>query len=149
MAITNSTLLQKDPTQSFLGQAKRRFKTKKVNFEAINEGSDSSDNELLPKREQNSKDLSKLDKKPLRKRYFTRGLSFSHCDAAPYGSKIYLARRKLPDPWYVILMEVIVVILVVCFAVYCFYFLENVIFHVERFYAHVGHSHAQHQIGQR
>ena len=147
MAISNSSLLHNDSARPLLSQARKRFRTKKVNFENTSGGSESSDNEaLLPKRDSA---FSKLIPTSVRKKYFTRGLSFSHCEAAPYGSKIYLARRKKADPWYIILLEVIAVILTVMFALYCFYYLETVIFHVERFYAHVGHAHSQHQIGQR
>ena len=55
----------------------------------------------------------------------------------------------MQDPWYVTVLEVVIIVSVLCFAVYSYYHIDNVIFHIQRVYAHIGHAHSQHQVGQR
>ncbi len=140
-----------DQEAPLLGTQTRKRKTKRVNFQSTPTNSDSEvEQEKAIRKEPTglTKRLSSKGKKGAIG-YFTRGLSFSHCDAAPYGGKIYLARRKKPDSWFVVVAEIVAVFVVIAFAVYAYHYLENVIFHVERIYAHAGHSQSQHQIGQR
>lgn len=67
----------------------------------------------------------------------------------PEYAKVYLARRKKPDPAYVKIIEALVVIGTILFAIYCYLYFENVHFHAINAYAHLGYSEAQHQVGQR
>ncbi|XP_001627003.2 uncharacterized protein LOC5506291 [Nematostella vectensis] len=67
----------------------------------------------------------------------------------PYGPKVYLARKKKPDPWWVTCIEVAVVVGVLLFFVYMYYYMEHLHFHVVRAYAYVGSSHAQHHLGHK
>ncbi|KXJ10843.1 hypothetical protein AC249_AIPGENE726 [Exaiptasia diaphana] len=50
----------------------------------------------------------------------------------PYGPKVYLARRKKPDPWWVTSIEIAVVIGVLLFFVYMYYYMDHLHFHVIR-----------------
>ncbi|XP_020906461.1 uncharacterized protein LOC110244596 isoform X2 [Exaiptasia diaphana] len=67
----------------------------------------------------------------------------------PYGPKVYLARRKKPDPWWVTSIEIAVVIGVLLFFVYMYYYMDHLHFHVIRAYAYAGSSHAQHHLGHK
>ncbi|ELT97237.1 hypothetical protein CAPTEDRAFT_227108 [Capitella teleta] len=67
----------------------------------------------------------------------------------PYGGKVYLARQKKPDPWWVTTLEIITIIGVVAFCYYAYYYFDNMHFHVAHGYAHLGYSTAQHHVAQR
>ncbi|PAA67981.1 hypothetical protein BOX15_Mlig026715g2 [Macrostomum lignano] len=67
----------------------------------------------------------------------------------PYGGKVFLARRKKPDPWWVTAIEITVLVGTACFAYYAYYYFDHLHFHVTKAYAHMGFKEAQHQIGQR
>ncbi|XP_025113882.1 uncharacterized protein LOC112575945 [Pomacea canaliculata] len=67
----------------------------------------------------------------------------------PYTGKVFLARKKKPDPWYIRVLEAVVIVGAVAAALYCYYYFEHVHFHVTHGYAHLGYSEAQHQVGQR
>ncbi|XP_065656307.1 sel1-repeat-containing protein YbeT [Hydra vulgaris] len=62
----------------------------------------------------------------------------------PYGPKVYLARKKKPDPWWVFALEVFVVVGVLCMFVYMYYYIDHLHTHAARVYAHLGSSDAQH-----
>ncbi|XP_033104603.1 uncharacterized protein LOC117107144 [Anneissia japonica] len=67
----------------------------------------------------------------------------------PYGGKVYLARKKKPDTLLVRFIEASVVIGLVLFIYYAYYHFENLRFNVNHAYAHIGHTHAMHLVGQR
>ncbi|KAL5022433.1 hypothetical protein ScPMuIL_001588 [Solemya velum] len=67
----------------------------------------------------------------------------------PYGGKVYLARRKKPDPWHVRILEGMLLCLTLSFGLYAFFYFENLHFHVTHAYAWMGYDSAQHQVGQR
>ncbi|VDH93957.1 uncharacterized protein LOC143080534 [Mytilus galloprovincialis] len=67
----------------------------------------------------------------------------------PYGGKVYLARKKKPDPLYVRIIEAMVVIGTLLFALYAYYYFDHLHFHVTYAYGWLGYPQAQHQVGQR
>ncbi|KAL3859926.1 hypothetical protein ACJMK2_010108 [Sinanodonta woodiana] len=67
----------------------------------------------------------------------------------PYGGKVYLARRKKPDGWFVTTIEGVVICLTIIFAFYAYFYFDNLHFHITHAYAHLGYPSAQHQVGQR
>ncbi|KAK2192254.1 hypothetical protein NP493_36g06019 [Ridgeia piscesae] len=67
----------------------------------------------------------------------------------PYGGKVYLARRKKPEPLWIRVTEAVVVIGTLSFALYCYFYFDNVHFHITHGYAKLGYAPAQHQVGQR
>ncbi|XP_064611851.1 secretory immunoglobulin A-binding protein EsiB-like [Liolophura sinensis] len=67
----------------------------------------------------------------------------------PYGGKVYLARRKKADPTYVRVLEACMIIGTIAFALYAYFYFDNLHFHVTHGYAHLGYPEAQHQVGQR
>jgi len=67
----------------------------------------------------------------------------------PLSAKIKLARKAHKDPLYVRVLEVLMVIFTLLGGAYCWFYFDNVHFHVTHAYAHMGYDVAQHQIGQR
>jgi len=67
----------------------------------------------------------------------------------PYGPKVYLARKKKADPWWILALEIAVVILVICFFIYMYYYIDHLHYHVTRAYAHIGSSDAQHVLAHK
>lgn len=67
----------------------------------------------------------------------------------PYGPKVYLARKKKPEPWWVLVVEIILVVSVLCFFVYMYYYIDHLHFHVTKAYAHLGSSDAQHVLAHK
>ncbi|XP_074645461.1 uncharacterized protein LOC141901850 [Tubulanus polymorphus] len=67
----------------------------------------------------------------------------------PYGGKVYLARKKKPDPLYIKILEVAVICFTVWLCYYSYYYIDHLQFHVTHAYAHLGFAEAQHQTGQR
>lgn len=67
----------------------------------------------------------------------------------PYGGKVYLARKKKPDPWWVLALEVIAISGAVGLAYYSYFYFENLHYHVTHGYAHLGYSVAQHLVGEK
>ncbi|XP_005103522.1 secretory immunoglobulin A-binding protein EsiB [Aplysia californica] len=67
----------------------------------------------------------------------------------PLKAKLKLARKANEDPTYVRVLEVLMVIFTVVGALYCWFYFDNVHFHVTHAYAHLGYDVAQHQVGQR
>lgn len=67
----------------------------------------------------------------------------------PYGGKVVLAKRKKPESWFVIAVEVAAISFVVFLLYYSYFYFDHLHFHVTRIYAHIGHSHAQHAIGHK
>ena len=67
----------------------------------------------------------------------------------PYGPKVYLARKKKPEPWWVLAIEITIVVSVLCFFVYMYYYIDHLHFHVTRAYAHLGSTDAQHLLGHK
>ncbi|GAB6023715.1 hypothetical protein CHUAL_008474 [Chamberlinius hualienensis] len=67
----------------------------------------------------------------------------------PFEGKVVLAKEKKPDGWLMIILQVGIL----CFCLVLLYFSFNrpelLQFYVTWFYAHLGHSHAQHLIGQK
>ncbi|XP_078688889.1 uncharacterized protein LOC144920543 isoform X2 [Branchiostoma floridae x Branchiostoma belcheri] len=63
--------------------------------------------------------------------------------------KVYLARRKKPDPWWVTALEVLVILFVVGSAYYAYNYFEHLHFHVTNGYAHLGYPQAQHFVAHR
>lgn len=70
-------------------------------------------------------------------------------DSLPYGGKVYLARRKLPDSWLCIVLQVIVVVLAVGLIYYAWYHSDHMHFHVTKAYAQFGHKEAQATVGHK
>ncbi|KAJ8303047.1 hypothetical protein KUTeg_019443 [Tegillarca granosa] len=67
----------------------------------------------------------------------------------PYGGKVYLARKKKPDPMHVRVAEAVVIILTLSFAFYAYFYFDHLHFRVTHAYAWMGFPQAQHQVGQR
>ena len=148
---------QAEPLLASLSNTRKRSVSKKVLFKNLSdtdedENPKNGDSESASKKFRDERRLLERRRENTGKRvgkYFKKGLSFSHCDAAPYGNKVFLARRKMADPWYVTVLEMLIILAVVSLAIYSYYHIDNVIFHIQRVYAHIGHAHSQHQVGQR
>uniref|UniRef100_A0A1I8FF17 Sel1 repeat family protein n=1 Tax=Macrostomum lignano TaxID=282301 RepID=A0A1I8FF17_9PLAT len=67
----------------------------------------------------------------------------------PYADKVYLARQKKPDPWWIVALEVSILLATICFGYYAYNHFDHLHFHVTKAYAHLGYEDAQHQVGQR
>ncbi|XP_077542317.1 uncharacterized protein LOC144155008 [Haemaphysalis longicornis] len=67
----------------------------------------------------------------------------------PFGGKVQLARRRKPDGWLVIILEVSAALVVGTLVYLGYYHQEAVHFHLNHAYAHVGHAHAQHVIAHK
>merc|ERR1712034_269000 len=67
----------------------------------------------------------------------------------PYGPKVYLARKKKPESWFVFAIEVTVVVSVLCFFVYMYFYIDHLHYHVTKAYAHLGSSDAQHVLAHK
>ncbi|CAB4027590.1 ERAD-associated E3 ubiquitin- ligase component HRD3A-like [Paramuricea clavata] len=67
----------------------------------------------------------------------------------PYGPKVYLARKKKPDPWWIVALEVLVVVSVILFFIYMYYYIDHLHFHVTHAYARIGSSTAQHHVAHK
>lgn len=72
-----------------------------------------------------------------------------HDPLLPYGPKVYLARKKKPEPRWVLALEVTIVIGVLCSFVYMYYYIDHLHYHVTRAYAHLGSTDAQHVLGHK
>ncbi|KAK3754094.1 hypothetical protein RRG08_024169 [Elysia crispata] len=70
-------------------------------------------------------------------------------DNLPLKAKLKLARKAKADPMYILVLEVLMIIFVAVGGLYCWFYFENVHFHVTHAYAHLGYDVAQHQVGQR
>ncbi|XP_071552800.1 uncharacterized protein [Panulirus ornatus] len=70
-------------------------------------------------------------------------------DSLPYGGKVYLARKKKPDSWLCILLQVMVIGGAVGVVYYAWYHADHFHYHVTKAYAHLGHSHAQATVGHK
>uniref|UniRef100_A0A914XJN8 Cytochrome b5 n=1 Tax=Plectus sambesii TaxID=2011161 RepID=A0A914XJN8_9BILA len=67
----------------------------------------------------------------------------------PYGGKVVIARRKKQEPLWWRLIEVLTVIAVIVFSIYSYFHIDDVVFRIDHAFAHLGHTTAQHKIGQR
>ncbi|KAH3775784.1 uncharacterized protein HI_1625-like [Dreissena polymorpha] len=67
----------------------------------------------------------------------------------PYGGKVFLARKKKPDPFHIRAFEAFAIFATVAFAIYAYFYFDHLHFHVTHAYAHLGYPSAQHQVGQR
>lgn len=67
----------------------------------------------------------------------------------PYGGKVFLARKKRPDPVHVRAIEGFALCATIVFAFYAYFYFDHLHFHVTHAYASLGYSSAQHQVGQR
>ena len=47
------------------------------------------------------------------------------------------------------ILQALVIVATIAAAAYCYYYFDNVHFHITHGYAHLGYAAAQHQIGQR
>ncbi|KAH7977308.1 hypothetical protein HPB49_000576 [Dermacentor silvarum] len=70
-------------------------------------------------------------------------------DNLPFGGKVRLARRRKPDGWLVIALEVLGAAVVFVLVYLGYYHQEAVHFHLNHAYAHVGHAHAQHVVAHK
>ncbi|KAK4301808.1 hypothetical protein Pmani_026075 [Petrolisthes manimaculis] len=70
-------------------------------------------------------------------------------ESLPYGGKVYLARRKLPDSWFCILIQVLAVCAGMGLVYYAWYHTDHMHFHLVKAYAHMGHSDAQATMGHK
>ncbi|XP_037078233.1 secretory immunoglobulin A-binding protein EsiB-like [Pollicipes pollicipes] len=88
----------------------------------------------------------------LRQRRRSCGVQYQPLDwdgSLPYGGKVYLARRKKADSWLCLVLQVLAVAASVALTYWCYYYFDHFHFHVSRAYAHLGHTEAQHVLGQR
>ncbi|ESN94876.1 hypothetical protein HELRODRAFT_179976 [Helobdella robusta] len=67
----------------------------------------------------------------------------------PYGGKIYLARKKKPDSWTIIIAEITLVIAALGLAYYSYYYFDHFHYHVTKGYAKLGFPEAQHALGNK
>ncbi|KAH9499792.1 hypothetical protein Btru_077837 [Bulinus truncatus] len=70
-------------------------------------------------------------------------------DSLPLKSKLRLARKAKEDPMYIYVLEILMIFLTIAAALYCWFYFDNVHFHVSHAYAHLGYDVAQHHVGQR
>ena len=61
--------------------------------------------------------------------------------------QVYLARRKIVDPWWCIGLQVFVVAFAVIFTYHAYYYFDHLHFHVTKGYAHMGYDVAQYKTG--
>ncbi|KAK8396098.1 hypothetical protein O3P69_005302 [Scylla paramamosain] len=64
-------------------------------------------------------------------------------DSLPYGGKVYLARRKLPDSRLCVALQVAVVAASLGTLYYAWFHSDHMHFHLVKAYAHLGHREAQ------
>ena len=57
--------------------------------------------------------------------------------------------HHVSNPWSVLQLQAVVVIGTLSFALYCYFYFDNVHFHITHGYAKLGYAPAQHQVGQR
>jgi len=62
----------------------------------------------------------------------------------PYGPNVYVARKSVPDSWWVFALEVTVVLTAVCLFGYAWFYIDHLHYHAVKAYAHAGSSDAQH-----
>lgn len=67
----------------------------------------------------------------------------------PYGGKVILAKKKKPDSWVIVVIEISAFLFVIGLLYYSYYYFDHMHFHITHFYAKIGHSYAQHAIGQK
>ncbi|XP_063611572.1 uncharacterized protein LOC134785217 [Penaeus indicus] len=70
-------------------------------------------------------------------------------DSLPYGGKVYLARRKLPDSWFCVGLQVVAVLAAFGLLYYAWYHTDHMHFHITKAYAHLGHLDAQATVGHK
>ncbi|XP_077483639.1 uncharacterized protein LOC144093805 [Amblyomma americanum] len=70
-------------------------------------------------------------------------------ESLPFGGKVRLARRRKPDGWLVIALEVSATVAVFLLVYVGYYHREAVHFHLNHAYAHAGHAHAQHVVAHK
>ncbi|CAG5126520.1 unnamed protein product [Candidula unifasciata] len=70
-------------------------------------------------------------------------------ESLPLKAKARLAHKARKDPLYVKVLEIAAVVFVAVGALYCWFYFDNVHFHITHAYAHLGYDVAQHQVGQR
>uniref|UniRef100_A0A6A7G815 ERAD-associated E3 ubiquitin-protein ligase component HRD3A-like n=1 Tax=Hirondellea gigas TaxID=1518452 RepID=A0A6A7G815_9CRUS len=64
-------------------------------------------------------------------------------NSLPYGGKVYLARKKKPDTWLCIALQVVLVGLAVGLVYYAWYHTDHMHFNTIKLYGHYGHMQAQ------
>ncbi|CAG0891874.1 unnamed protein product [Darwinula stevensoni] len=67
----------------------------------------------------------------------------------PYGGLVYVARQKKPDSYLCVAVQVTLVISALALCYIAYVYSNEMQFYVTRAYAHLGHAHAQHAVGQR
>ncbi|XP_067932496.1 uncharacterized protein [Watersipora subatra] len=68
----------------------------------------------------------------------------------PYGGKVYLARKKKAQTWFMTIVEALFILGVAAFMFYAYYYMDNMHFHSLRLVANVANApNAQHFLGQR
>ncbi|XP_053655533.1 uncharacterized protein [Cherax quadricarinatus] len=70
-------------------------------------------------------------------------------DSLPYGGKVYLARKKLPDSWLCVFLQVLVVAGALGLLYYGLYYTEHMHYHIVKAYAHLGYKDAQATVGHK
>lgn len=70
-------------------------------------------------------------------------------DGLPFGGKVYLPRRKKPDSYICITIQLFLVVAVVFLGYYMYYYYDHVHVNVIKAYAHLGFDAAQHELGNR
>ncbi|XP_045612217.2 uncharacterized protein [Procambarus clarkii] len=70
-------------------------------------------------------------------------------DSLPYGGKVFLARRKLPDSWFCVALQVLVIAGSVGLVYYAWYHGDHMHYHITKVYAHLGHREAQATVGHK
>ncbi|XP_063842456.1 protein sel-1 homolog 1-like isoform X2 [Scylla paramamosain] len=70
-------------------------------------------------------------------------------DSLPYGGKVYLARRKLPDSRLCVALQVAVVAASLGTLYYAWFHSDHMHFHLVKAYAHLGHREAQATVGHK
>jgi hypothetical protein len=70
-------------------------------------------------------------------------------DDIPYAGKVYLSRKKLPDSWACVGLQVFLVLAVFALIYYAYFHFEHMHVNVLHAYAHLGYDLAQHELGNR
>ncbi|XP_050685930.1 uncharacterized protein LOC126992981 [Eriocheir sinensis] len=70
-------------------------------------------------------------------------------ESLPYGGKVFLARRKLPDTWPCVALQVLVVAAGLGLVYYAWFHSDHMHFHLTKAYAHLGHREAQATVGHK
>uniref|UniRef100_A0A915KVG4 Uncharacterized protein n=1 Tax=Romanomermis culicivorax TaxID=13658 RepID=A0A915KVG4_ROMCU len=123
---------------------KRRIHKKRFSPEPrIEERRGSGEEEILRYRRKSSSETIKI--KDDEKNYQPENWD----ESQPYGGKYFLTRIKKSDSILIKVFQVSIIFAIMLLGIYVYYCNEHASLHIEQFYAHFGHTEAQHKLAQR